>query len=95
MLGWIIFGGRTEEQRRQRLFDKVDELLETAHLPRALKDAGVVEDEFERALPAPAHAAFSDPSIRTNRRMPLIREIVDPGRDRLARRTGPRPQIAR
>ncbi len=77
MLGWIIFGGRTEEERRQRLFDKVDELLDTVGEPRSLKDAGVVEDEFEQALPDLARVAFADPSLRTNPRMPLIREIVE------------------
>jgi acetaldehyde dehydrogenase/alcohol dehydrogenase len=77
MLGWIIFGGRTEEERRGRLFERVDELLDAVGQPRSLKDAGVVEDEFEQALPGLARATFADPSLRTNPRMPLIREIVD------------------
>ena len=76
MLGWIILGGRTDNERRRRLFDKVDELLDAVGQPRSLKDAGVLEDEFEHALPALARMAFADPSLRTNPRMPLIREIV-------------------
>ncbi|HEY5012008.1 MAG TPA: bifunctional acetaldehyde-CoA/alcohol dehydrogenase [Acidimicrobiia bacterium] len=77
MLGRIIFGGRTEEERRQRLFDHVDGLLEAVAMPRTLKDAGVVEDEFEAALPDLAKVTFADPSMRTNPRMPLVREIVE------------------
>ena len=77
MLGRIIFGGRTEDERRRRLFDHVDELLERVALPRTLKDAGVIEDEFEAALPDLAKATFADPSLRTNPRMPLVREIIE------------------
>ncbi len=76
MLGWIIFGGRTEEERRRRLFDNVDALLDAVGQPRSLKDAGVLEDDFEQALPDLARVAFADPSLRTNPRMPLIRELV-------------------
>ncbi len=76
MLGWIIFGGRTEEDRRRRLFEQVDTLLDDVGMPRTLKDAGVLEADFEDALPDLARAAFADPSLRTNPRMPLISEIV-------------------
>ena len=33
--------------------------------------------EFEEALPELAKAAFADPSIRTNPRIPLIREVIE------------------
>ncbi len=76
MLGRILFGGRMGEESRSRLFRAVDQLLDTLHLPRTLKDAGVAEDEFEAALPDLAMAAFSDMSLRTNPRMPLVSEIT-------------------
>jgi hypothetical protein len=44
--------------------------------PRSLAEVGVSHDQFESALPDLAKAAFSDPSIRTNPRIPLLREIV-------------------
>jgi acetaldehyde dehydrogenase/alcohol dehydrogenase len=75
-MGWVLFGGHTEEERRQRLFDHVDELLRTVGIPRTLREAGVREDEFEAALPDLARMTFEDPSIRTNPRMPMIAEIV-------------------
>ena len=46
-------------------------------IPRSLADAGVGAAEFEAALPELAEAAFMDPSLRTNPRMPLVAELVD------------------
>lgn len=75
-LGWVLFGGRTDDDRRQRLFDNVDQLLRTVGIPATLREAGVPADEFEAALPELARATFEDLSIRTNPRMPMIAEIV-------------------
>ena len=33
--------------------------------------------EFDKALPDLAKAAFMDPSIRTNPRIPMIREVIE------------------
>jgi alcohol dehydrogenase class IV len=37
----------------------------------------VDRQEFEAALPELAKAAFADPSIRTNPRIPMIREVIE------------------
>jgi acetaldehyde dehydrogenase/alcohol dehydrogenase len=74
-VGYILFGGHTEEERRRRLFDAVDELIERVGLPRTLRDAGVDEEEFLAALPELVAAAFADVSMRTNPRMPMVGEI--------------------
>jgi acetaldehyde dehydrogenase/alcohol dehydrogenase len=74
--GRILFGGRSDDERRHRLFDAVDELIGTVGLPRTLADAGVAASDFEQALPALTRTAFADPSLRTNPRMPLISEIL-------------------
>ena len=71
------FGGRTEQDRRDRLFARVDELLADVEEPRTLADCGVSRKEFEKALPELARAAFMDPSIRTNPRIPMIREVIE------------------
>jgi acetaldehyde dehydrogenase/alcohol dehydrogenase len=77
-IAWILgIGDSSESKRRERLFARVDELLNEVGEPRSLADAGVPWDEFETALPELAKTAFSDPSIRTNPRMPLLREIVE------------------
>jgi acetaldehyde dehydrogenase / alcohol dehydrogenase len=77
-IAWILgLGGRTEEARRERLFARVDELLAEVHEPRTLSELGVTEKEFAAALPDLAKAAYTDPSIRTNPRIPLLREILE------------------
>jgi acetaldehyde dehydrogenase / alcohol dehydrogenase len=75
-MAWIVgTGGRTQEERRARLFARVDALLDEVGIPRSLADAGVDAQDFEQALPELVRAAFSDPSLRTNPRMPLIVEL--------------------
>ena len=54
----------------------MDELLSEVDEPRTLADWGVTRQEFDEALPELAKAAFADPSIRTNPRIPMIREVV-------------------
>jgi acetaldehyde dehydrogenase / alcohol dehydrogenase len=77
-IAWILgLGGKTERDRRERLFARVDELLAEVDEPRTLADCGVDRQEFEEALPELAKAAFADPSIRTNPRIPMIREVIE------------------
>ena len=77
-MAWVHgLGGRTADERRERLFTGVEALLDDVGIPRSLAEAGVGEAEFEAALPELAQAAFMDPSLRTNPRMPLIAELVD------------------
>jgi acetaldehyde dehydrogenase/alcohol dehydrogenase len=77
-IAWIIgLGGRDEQSRRQRLFEAVQELLDALDMPHSLEDAGVSRKEFEAALPDLARAAFEDPSVRTNPRIPLVSELVE------------------
>jgi acetaldehyde dehydrogenase/alcohol dehydrogenase len=82
-LGWVIGlhgggpGGHGDDGRRARLFARVDELLDTVGIPKSLAAAGVKEADFEAALPELALAAFADPSLRTNPRMPLLAELTE------------------
>ena len=77
-LGWVIgLGGHTEAERRERFFRKVDDLLDAVGIPRSLAECGISKDEFEAAIPDLARAAFEDPSLRTNPRMPLVGELVE------------------
>jgi acetaldehyde dehydrogenase/alcohol dehydrogenase len=76
-LGRVVFGGRTAEESRSRLFQGVEDLLDRLQMPRTLRDAGVPEDAFLASLPDLAMTAFQDLSNRTNPRMPLVSEITD------------------
>jgi acetaldehyde dehydrogenase/alcohol dehydrogenase len=70
-------GGHGEAERRERLFTRVEELLDAVDEPRSLAEVGVARADFDAALPDLARAAFGDPSIRTNPRIPLLRELVE------------------
>jgi acetaldehyde dehydrogenase/alcohol dehydrogenase len=75
-LGRILFGGHSQEEQLSRLFDKVDELIVTLRLPRSLAEVGITREDYVAAIPELARAAYADPSLRTNPRMPLIAELV-------------------
>jgi acetaldehyde dehydrogenase/alcohol dehydrogenase len=75
-VAWVLgLGGRGEDVARDRLFARIDELLATVGMPRTVADAGVDAEEFRGALDELAMAAFRDPSLRTNPRMPLVSEL--------------------
>ena len=76
-MGWVLgLGGRDMDERRERFFTRVDELLDAVGMPHSLADAGVDREEFEAALPELARNAFEDPSLRTNPRMPMLAELA-------------------
>ncbi len=76
-MGWVLgLGGKGMDERRTRLFERVDELLDAVGMPRSLADAGVSREQFDAALPDLVKDAFSDPSIRTNPRMPMLEELA-------------------
>ncbi|HEX2808512.1 MAG TPA: bifunctional acetaldehyde-CoA/alcohol dehydrogenase, partial [Kineosporiaceae bacterium] len=50
-IGYILFGGHADDERRERLFEAVSTLISEVNLPRTLKEAGVEEAEFLEALP--------------------------------------------
>jgi acetaldehyde dehydrogenase/alcohol dehydrogenase len=76
-MGWVLgLGGKDMDERRARFFDRIDELLDAVGMPRSLADAGVSREQFDAALPDLVKDAFSDPSIRTNPRMPMLEELA-------------------
>ena len=76
-MGWVLgLGGKGMDERRARFFDRIDELLDAVGMPRSLAEAGVSQEQFDAALPELVKDAFSDPSIRTNPRMPMLEELA-------------------
>jgi acetaldehyde dehydrogenase/alcohol dehydrogenase len=85
-IAWVLgLGGHSEEIARERLFARVDELLQAVGMPRTVADLGIDPEEFRAAIDELAMAAFRDPSLRTNPRMPLVLEL----RELLAAVAGP------
>jgi acetaldehyde dehydrogenase/alcohol dehydrogenase len=72
----IGLGGKTEEIARERLFERVDRLLEEVGMPGSLAELGIGRDEFDAALPDLTRSAFGDASLKTNPRIPMIRELA-------------------
>ena len=76
-MGWVLgLGGKGIDERRARFFDRIDELLDAVGMPRSLAEAGVSREQFDAALPDLVKDAFSDASIRTNPRMPMLEELA-------------------
>jgi len=76
-VAWILGIGGSEETRREKLFSRVDDLLREVNQPASLAELGVKREDFDAKLLELAKAAFNDPSIRTNPRIPLLREIIE------------------
>ncbi len=77
-IAWILgHGGKSEDDRRERLFERVDELLAEVNEPRTIQELGVSKEAFDAALVDLARNTFADPSIRTNPRIPMLKEIVE------------------
>ncbi|HTQ56655.1 MAG TPA: bifunctional acetaldehyde-CoA/alcohol dehydrogenase [Bryobacteraceae bacterium] len=69
--------GHTVEERVESLISAVERLLDQLGFPRSIAEMGISNEEFERAMPDLAKAAFDDPSWRSNPRMPLVSELAD------------------
>jgi acetaldehyde dehydrogenase / alcohol dehydrogenase len=77
-MAWVHgLGGHTADDRRERLFWSIEELLAAVGMPRSLAELGISRAEFEAALPDLADAVFADASLRTNPRMPLLSELLE------------------
>lgn len=67
--------GKTDEEKLDKLIDKLLELRKEVGLPATIKEAGVPEDKFLASLDDMCRAAFDDQCTGANPRYPLIAEI--------------------
>ncbi|HUK46977.1 MAG TPA: bifunctional acetaldehyde-CoA/alcohol dehydrogenase [Terriglobales bacterium] len=70
-------GGTTVEEKINKLIAAVEQLLDKLDFPHSIAGLGISKEEFERAVPELADAAYNDPSWRSNPRMPLVKELVE------------------
>jgi acetaldehyde dehydrogenase/alcohol dehydrogenase len=70
-------GGHSERDAHERLFAQIEQLLQTVGMPRTIADLGLRPAGYSQARDDLAMAAFRDPSLRTNPRMPLVGELRD------------------
>ena len=77
-IAWIIgLGGKTERERRERLFAKVEELLDRVEMPRSLEQAGVSPRRVRcRRCPTWRGAPSRTRACARTRVFPLVRELT-------------------
>ena len=74
---YLNLGGRTEDEKVERLIKAIDELKKQVNLPMTVKECGVNETDFMRSLDKMAEAAFDDQCTGANPRYPLMSELKE------------------
>ena len=68
-------GGKTDDEKIEKLIAKIDELKSIIKLPRTIQEVGVDEKEFLERLDQMTEDAFDDQCTGANPRYPLMKEI--------------------
>jgi acetaldehyde dehydrogenase/alcohol dehydrogenase len=71
----VGLGGSTVPERVEALVAGIFDLLAACRMPSSIAELGIARADFEAAVPALVRAAYDDISIRSNPRMPLLREL--------------------
>tara|TARA_R110001583_G_scaffold73562_5_gene204577 strand:+ start:2441 stop:5059 length:2619 start_codon:yes stop_codon:yes gene_type:complete len=71
----LKLGGKTDQQKVDKLIDKIEELKKIIGIPASIQEAGVNEADFIAKLDLLAEDAFDDQCTGANPRYPLISEI--------------------
>jgi len=74
---FLQLGGKTEEEKVEKLIDAVEALKDRLAIPKTIRDAGVPEKEFLAQLDELSEMAFDDQCTGANPRYPLITEIKE------------------
>ncbi len=73
----LNLGGNTDQEKLERLINKIDELKERVGFKRTIKDYGISEEDFLSTLDEMSEKAFDDQCTGANPRYPLISEIKE------------------
>ena len=71
----LALGGASDEEKVEKLIEKIDQLKETVGIPPSIQAAGVNEADFLAKLDELAEHAFDDQCTGANPRYPLISEL--------------------
>ena len=74
---FLHLGGRTDEEKLERLIAKIEELKEAVGIKKTIRDYGVEEDKFLETLDEMTEMAFDDQCTGANPRYPLISEMKE------------------
>ena len=73
----LNLGGNTDQEKLERLINKIDELKERVGFKKTIKDYGISEEDFLSTLNEMSEKAFDDQCTGANPRYPLISEIKE------------------
>ena len=73
----LNLGGNTDQEKLERLINKIDELKERVSFKKTIKDYGISEEDFLSTLDEMSEKAFDDQCTGANPRYPLISEIKE------------------
>ena len=73
----LNLGGNTDQEKLERLINKIDELKERVGFKKTIKDYGISEEDFLSTLDEMSKKAFDDQCTGANPRYPLISEIKE------------------
>ena len=73
----LNLGGNTDQEKLERLINKIDELKERVGFKKTIKDYGISEEDFLSTLDEMSEKAFDDQCTGANPRYPLISEIKE------------------
>lgn len=71
----LKLGGKTDEEKVEKLLEKITHLKKTIGIPASIQEAGVNEADFLAKLDELAEDAFDDQCTGANPRYPLINEL--------------------
>ena len=71
----IGLGGKTDDEKVERLIKAVDDLMTEINLPKSIREFGVKEEEFMANLDVLVERSFDDQCTGANPRYPLMSEI--------------------
>ncbi len=74
---FLRLGGKTEDEKVERLIAKIEELKDRLEIPKSIKALGVPEKDFLERLDELSEKAFDDQCTGANPRYPLISEIKE------------------
>ncbi len=74
---YLKLGGKTDDEKVEKLIGAIDALKTTLSIPKSIKEAGVSKVNFMKSLDDMSINAFDDQCTGANPRYPLISEIKE------------------
>jgi len=71
----LKFGGKTDEEKMEKLIEKIEEIKRICEIPADFRATGIPEKDFLEHLDDMSEKAFDDQCTTANPRYPLVSEI--------------------